>query len=110
MSYPFEVSLQELQADIETCVTGVFSLLQSEFLVLPRGAGFVDYSTFERGYEALKKATGEFQTFNPEALVDAVSLDPMAMIVVRAMLGFTHHLNGPTWRLRRRVLRSHRGL
>jgi hypothetical protein len=89
MSYPFEVSLQELQADIETYVTGVFSLLQSEFLVLPKGAGFVDYSTFERAYEALKKTTGEFQTFNPEALVDAVSLDPMAMIVVRAMLGFT---------------------
>jgi len=78
-----------LQADIDTYVTGVFSLLQSEFLVLPKGEGFVDYPTFERGYEGLKKTTGEFQTFDPQALVDAVSVDPMAMIVVRAMLGFT---------------------
>lgn len=57
--------------------------------MLPKGEGFVDYPTFERGYEALKKETGEFRTFDPQALVDAVSMDPMVMIVVRAMLGFT---------------------
>ena len=89
LPYPFEVSLQELQADIDTYVTGVFSLLQSEFLVLPKGEGFVDYPTFEKGYEALKKATGEFQALDPQTLVDAVSADPMTLIVVRAMLGFT---------------------
>jgi len=89
MPYPFEVSSHELQAGIDTYVTGVFSLLQSEFLILPKGEGFVDYPTFERGYEALKKTTGEFQTLDPEALADAVSLDPMTVIVVRAMLGFT---------------------
>jgi hypothetical protein len=78
-----------LQADIDTYVTGVFSLLQSEFLVLPKGEGFVDYPTFEKGYELLKKGTGEFRTFDAQTVVDAVSVDPMAMIVVRAMLGFT---------------------
>ncbi len=89
MPYPFEVSLQELQVDLETHVTGVFSLLQSEFLVLPKGEGFVDYPAFELGYEALKKTTGEFQTLDSGALADAVSLNPIAMIVVRAILGFT---------------------
>jgi hypothetical protein len=78
-----------LQAGIETYVTGLFSLLQSEFLVLPKGEGFVDYPTFEKSYELLKKGTGEFRTLDPQTLVDAVSVDPMAMIVVRSMLGFT---------------------
>lgn len=78
-----------MQAGIETYVTGLFSLLQSEFLVLPKGEGFVDYPTFEKSYELLKKGTGEFRTLDPQTLVDAVSVDPMAMIVVRAMLGFT---------------------
>jgi hypothetical protein len=89
MPYPFEASLQQLQADIDTYVAGVFSLLQSEFLVLPRGEGFVDYRTFEEGYESLKKVTGEFQTLTPQTVTEAVSKEPTAMIVIRTMLGFT---------------------
>jgi hypothetical protein len=64
MPYPFEISFQELKANLDIFATSVFSLLQSEFLVLPKGEGFLDYPAFERGYEVLKRRTSEFQTVN----------------------------------------------
>jgi len=48
--YPFEVSLNVILQDPESYVDAVFSCLESEFLVLPKGAGFVEYPVFERGY------------------------------------------------------------
>ena len=64
--FPFEVSMEEILRDPESYVDAVFSCLESEFLVMPKGPGFVEYSVFERGYEALKAATGEFSKLNPE--------------------------------------------
>jgi len=52
-TYPFEVSLDEILKDPEGYVDAVFSCLESEFLVMPKGAGFIEYAIFERGYEAL---------------------------------------------------------
>lgn len=52
-TFPFEVSLQEILQDPESYVDAVFSCLESEFLVMPKGAGFVEYPVFERGYETL---------------------------------------------------------
>jgi hypothetical protein len=43
MKYPFEVSSDELEREIDSHVATVFSLLQSEFLVLPKGDGFISY-------------------------------------------------------------------
>jgi hypothetical protein len=37
MRYPFEVPFEDLQTELDAFVTAVFSLLQSEFLVLPKG-------------------------------------------------------------------------
>ena len=89
MAYPFEVPFEEVKSGLDGYVTTIFSLLQSEFLVLPKGDGFVDYPSFETGYEALKIATSEFTNVTTEAVMSAVSEFPIAMIVVRAMLGFT---------------------
>ncbi len=55
MKYPFEVDYQEILADPDCFVTAVVSSLASEFLVLPKGEGFIDYPQFETGYEALKR-------------------------------------------------------
>jgi hypothetical protein len=44
---------------------------------------------FEKGYEALKRATIDFRSLSPEALVDCVKAVPVSLIVVRTMLGFT---------------------
>jgi hypothetical protein len=62
--FPFEVSLDEIFQDPEKYVDAVFSCLESEFLVMPKGDGFVDYPVFERGYEALKMATTGFSQFD----------------------------------------------
>ena len=58
--YSFEAPFDEIMREAETYVDAVFSCLESEFLVMPKGSGFVEYPAFERGYEALKAATKGF--------------------------------------------------
>ncbi|MBN1676540.1 MAG: hypothetical protein JXR37_36190 [Kiritimatiellae bacterium] len=87
--FPFEVSFRELRAHVDLYVDSVFSCLESEFLVLPRGPGFVDYPTFEAGYEALKRATRGFSDVSTESALQAILARPMAFVVLRTMLGFT---------------------
>ena len=62
-TFPFEASLDEILKEPEHYVDAVFSCLESEFLVLPKGPGFVEYPVFERGYEALKAATKGLSQF-----------------------------------------------
>ena len=66
MRYPFEVTFEELAANPDEFVSAVFSSLESEFLILPKGAGFVEYPVFEAAYEALKRATAGFTKLEPE--------------------------------------------
>ncbi len=86
---PFEASFEEIKADPEHFVSVVFSTLVSEFLVLPKGDGFVDYANFEAGYERLKQATAGFQQIDVDTILPATVQYPMAVIVLRSMLGFT---------------------
>jgi hypothetical protein len=86
---PFEVTFEELQADPDAYVSAVFSLLKSEFLLLPKGKGFVEYAAFEEAYEKLKKATGGFQQLSPDIVVACVIETPLVLVVLRTMLGFT---------------------
>jgi hypothetical protein len=89
MRFPFEVPFGEVQADPDRFVSAVFACLESEFLLMPKGAGFVDYPVFEQGYEALKRATGCFANLTAERVMEAVSERPITLIVLRTMLGFT---------------------
>lgn len=89
MKYPFEVPFSEMAEDIEPYVTAIFSCLESEFLVMPKGMGFIDYTVFEKGYEALKKATRGFRKISPDILMPVVRESPMVLIVIRTILGFT---------------------
>lgn len=89
MTFPFEVPFDQIEANPDTYIEAIFTSLVSEFLVLPRGQGFVDYPVFEGGYEALKQATGGFREVTL-AKLEAVVIDtPIALIVLRTMLGFT---------------------
>lgn len=88
-TYPFEVSLEVILQDSESYVDAVFSCLESEFLVLPKGAGFVEYPVFERGYEALKAATEGFSQLHPDKIFPVTVSEPIAIVVLRSMLGFT---------------------
>lgn len=87
--YPFEVALNVILKDPDSYVDAVFSFLESEFLTMPKGAGFVDYPLFERGYEALKSATSGFNDLSPDRVFSVVAREPIAFVVIRSMLGFT---------------------
>ena len=88
-TFPFEVSLEEILKDPDQYVDAVFSCLESEFLVMPKGLGFVEYPVFERGYEALKAATKGFTDIKPASIYPGTISEPISIVVLRAMLGFT---------------------
>lgn len=89
MKYPFEATFSELQANLDTYVTVVFSCLESEFMVIPKGRGFFEYPDFARAYEALKQATSGFLYLNPGVVLPVVKQIPLSLIVLRTILGFT---------------------
>ena len=89
MPFPFEVGFDELQSDLDTYVDAVFGCLESEFLVMPKGKGFVEFPVFENGYEALKRATGSFRNVTVDTVATAAFETPIVLIVLRCMLGFT---------------------
>jgi hypothetical protein len=80
-TYPFEAHFDELLEDPERYVDAVFSCLESEFLIMPKGIGFVDYPVFERGYEALKTATEGFSHLDPVAVFSVIMTEPISMVV-----------------------------
>lgn len=89
MKFPFEAQLDEVLGTPELFVDAVFSSLASDFLVMPKGEGFLDYPAFARGYEALKKASDGFTRFDPATILAVACQSPVVLIVLRAMLGFT---------------------
>lgn len=42
MPFPFEVSFDDLESDLDTYVDAVFGCLKSDFLIIPKGKGFVE--------------------------------------------------------------------
>ena len=56
---------------------------------MPKGEGFIEFPVFEEGYEALKRATGSFREVTPDTVAPVVFETPIALIVLRCMLGFT---------------------
>lgn len=89
MPFPFEVPFEEVQANIDRYVDEVCSALQSGFMTMPKGPGFVEYTTFELGYESLKRSTNGFHDFAVDRLLEVVQTRPISLVVLRAMLGFT---------------------
>ena len=89
MPLRFETDFAKGKIDFEPLIDEVFAELKSTFLTMPRGEGFLDYPTFERGYENLKKATNDFQKVTAPVLVAAVYQTPVAFVVIRSILGFS---------------------
>ena len=87
--FPFEVSLEKILQDPESYVDAVFSCLESEFLIMPKGSGFIEYPVFERGYEALKAATAGFSHLDPDKIFPVTVSEPISIVILRTMLGFT---------------------
>ena len=89
MPFPFEVPYEEVHAHIDIYVDEVFAALQSGFMTMPKGPGFVEYAVFETAYEALKRSTGAFRSLDPDSVLELVQSKPLTLIILRAMLGFT---------------------
>ncbi|HYN76866.1 MAG TPA: hypothetical protein VES73_03620, partial [Lamprocystis sp. (in: g-proteobacteria)] len=89
MQFPFEADFDDIQANMDGYVDEVFRCLESEFLVMPKAPGFIEFPVFEKGYEALKRATRDFQEVTPETITPAIYQTPMTLIVLRCILGFT---------------------
>ena len=87
--YPFEAPEDDVLQSPEKYVDAVFSCLESEFLVMPKGLGFVEYGEFDRAYEALKTVTGGFLSLDVEKILKLVTQTPVGIVVLRTMLGFT---------------------
>jgi hypothetical protein len=87
--YPFEETFIEIAQNAEGYVDAVFSCLESEFLVMPKGFGFVTYPAFEQGYEALKAVTKGFSELETTKVLSTALEQPISIVVLRTMLGFT---------------------
>lgn len=87
--YPFEATPEELAADLDVFVDTVFASLESEFLLMPRGEGFIGYPDFEDAYQALKQVTEGFTNLSPNPILRLTANKPLVLIVLRTILGFT---------------------
>lgn len=89
MRRPFEVDREELSANLDDFVEATRADLQSSFLVMPKGASFVEYWRFREAYEVLKRTTGAFQDLIPVTVYQAMRADSLVFVVLRAILGVT---------------------
>ena len=87
--YSFEVPYAQVEEDIDAFIDAVFHTLQSAFLLLPRGPGFIVYPDFQQAYEVLKRHTAGFVLFTLENAMSALQEDALAFVVLRTILGFT---------------------
>ena len=89
----FEIDYGDPTIAWDPLVDEVFGELASSFLEMPKGGGFVDYPTFEKGYRTLKHRTDAFEGLTPDAVLVAVRETPIAFVVFRCILG----LSPPEW-------------
>lgn len=89
VNFPFKAEFSGIQANPDPYVSSIFSCLESEFLIMPKGQGFIDFAVFEQGYEALKRATENFSHFTAKLIVPIILQTPVALVVLRSILGFT---------------------
>lgn len=85
----FDVDYRDPHLSFDPLIDEVFGELQSSFLEMPKGDGFTDYPTFEAGYQALKRFTGDFSNVSVANVEAAVLAVPISFIVLRSILGFT---------------------
>jgi hypothetical protein len=89
MPLRFDIDYRAPNIAWEPLVDEVFEELTSSFLEMPKGEGFIDYPTFEKGYQCLKRNTDAFAVLTLETVMAAVREAPIVFIVLRCILGFT---------------------
>lgn len=89
MPLRFDIDYNEPGIAWDPLVDEVFSELTSSFLEMPKGEGFIDYPTFEKGYQALKRRSDSFAALTGGNVLAAVREVPISFIVFRCILGFS---------------------
>jgi hypothetical protein len=89
MPHPFELNPPDLASRLEEMVDATFADLQSQSLVMPKSAGYLDYPLFQAAYEVLKRDTNGFATFTDDTVWAALRNDALVLLVVRTILGFS---------------------
>lgn len=87
--YPFESPYAEIETNVDAFIDALFETLQSAFLLMPRGPGFITYQDFQQAYEVLKRHTAGFGVIDLKNVLEALKEDALAFVVLRTMLGFT---------------------
>ena len=87
--FPFESPPGDVEADIDTFADAIIATLVSSFTTIPIGPGFLRYPVFEAAYNTLRRTTANFSDLTPDALAAAVRRRPVALVVIRTILGFT---------------------
>jgi len=87
--YSFEATPEQLEAYMEQYVDSFVNSLQSFFMIMPRGSDFVGFPRFREAYEALKRETVNFEELSSDSALAVVREDPLALVVLRTMLGFS---------------------
>lgn len=86
---PYEVDLADIPTHLDELVQSTFDDLTSQFMLLPRGTIFLEYSYFRAGYEALRKHTDGFKSLDVDRCWSAMRQNAVAGIVLRTILGVT---------------------
>jgi hypothetical protein len=89
MPLRFSTNYRNPAIDWEPLVQEVFDELTSTFMEMPKGEGFIEYATFETGYQTLKRCTNNFQSVSSATVESAVRETAISLIVFRCILGFT---------------------
>lgn len=93
MPRPFELDAAQLERQLDEMVDATFADLESQFLVMPKGDGFIEYADFQTAYEVLKRHTGAFGKLNETTVWAALAEDALAFVVLRTVLG----MSPPEW-------------
>jgi hypothetical protein len=87
--YPFEVNYDVIASNPDSFIDTVFDSLESSFLILPKGPGFIPYTEFAQAYEILKQQTSSFTKIKPNYVMRAIQQDALSLVVLRTILGFS---------------------
>jgi len=93
MPRPFELDPTALLEHLDEMVDATFGDLQSQFLVLPKGNGFIEYSDFQDAYQILKRHTAAFAKFEESTVWTALEENALTFVVLRTILG----MSPPEW-------------
>ncbi|MDR7301398.1 hypothetical protein [Haloactinomyces albus] len=86
---PYQFEPQEIADNLSGLVQSTFDDLTSQFMLLPKGTTFLEYSDFRAGYEALRRHTDGFKVVDVDRCWKAARENAVAAIVLRTIVGVT---------------------